>query len=58
MPLGRFDRIDDISPEAIMTIDIVSVSYLHRLLNRIWNEDCIPEDWCKELFVKLLKIFV
>lgn len=26
-------------------MDNFSISYLHRLLNRIWNEECIQEDW-------------
>jgi hypothetical protein len=48
-------KIDNIPPEAIKSMDKVSASYLHRLLNRIWNEECIPEDWYKELLVKLQK---
>ena len=52
---GKAGGIDNIPPEALKFMDNISVSYLHRLLNRIWNEECIPEDWHKGLLVKLPK---
>lgn len=31
--------------ETLKCMDNFPISYLHRLLNRIWNEECIQEDW-------------
>ena len=48
---GKAGGIDNIPPEALKFMDNISVAYLCHLLNRIWNEECIPEDWHKGLLV-------
>ena len=40
----------------LMKADIdTTVDVLHDLLSLIWEEERIPEDWCKGLIVKLSK---
>ena len=47
--------IDNITEE-MMKADIdTTVDVLHQLLSLIWEEERIPEDWCKGLIVKLPK---
>jgi len=36
-------------------MDNISTNALHHLINRIWNEEQIPDDWRKGLLVKLPK---
>lgn len=40
---------------SLKCMDNVSISCFHHLLNRIRNEECIPEVWHKGLLVKLPK---
>ncbi|XP_071123842.1 uncharacterized protein [Mytilus edulis] len=47
--------IDNIPPEAIKAMDNICFDKLHQLLNKIWNDEHIPEDWRKEILVKLQK---
>ena len=52
---GKAGGIDNTHPEPLKLMDNVSLSHLHHLLNRIWNEEYISEDWHKGLLVKLPK---
>ena len=36
-------------------MDNISANALHYLINRIWNEEQIPDDWRKGLLVQLPK---
>ena len=36
-------------------MDNIAVNALHHIINRIWNEEQIPDDWRKGLLVKLPK---
>ena len=46
---------DNIPPEAWKEGGLVSSKVLHSLLNKIWNEEVIPQDWKLGLLVKLPK---
>lgn len=46
---------DHIPPEAWKEGGLVSSKVLHSPLNKIWNEEVIPQDWKLGLLVKLLK---
>jgi len=52
---GKSRGVDNIPPEVIKAMDNISVNALHHIINRIWNEEQIPDDWRKELLVKLPK---
>ena len=39
--------VDNIPPEVIKAMDNLSANALHHLINRIWNEEQIPDDWRK-----------
>ena len=55
MKNGKAAGIDNITVE-MMKADIdTTVNVLHDLLRLIWEEERIPEDWCKGLIVKLPK---
>ena len=45
----------DIPPDAWKKGGLVSAKVLHFLLNNIWNEEDIPQDWKLGLLVKLPK---
>lgn len=47
--------MDNIPPEAMKALDNISTDKFRHLLNRIWEEEQIPEDWTKEILVKLTK---
>ena len=52
---GKAAGIENITLE-MMKADIdTTVDVLHDLLSLIWEEERIPEDWCKGLIVKLPK---
>jgi hypothetical protein len=46
---GKSGGVDNIPPEVIKAMDNISVKALHRQINRIWNEEQIPDDWRKGL---------
>jgi len=52
---GKSGGVDNIPPEVIKAMDKISVNALYHLINRIWNEEQIPDDWRKGLLVKLPK---
>jgi hypothetical protein len=52
---GKSRGVDNIPPEVIKAMDNISANALHHLINRIWNEEQIPDDWRKGLLVKLPK---
>jgi hypothetical protein len=52
---GKSGGVDNIPPEVIKAMDNISVKALQHLINRIWNEEQIPDDWRKGLLVKLPK---
>ena len=55
MKNGKVAGIDNITEE-MMKADIdTTVDVLDQLLSLIWEEERIPEDWCKGLIVKLHK---
>ena len=47
--------MDNIPPEAIRVGGEVSIEALHSLLNKIWRQEEIPDEWRKGLLVKLPK---
>ena len=47
--------IDNITVETMKAGIDTTVDVLHQLLSLIWEEERIPEDWCKGLIVKLPK---
>ena len=47
--------MDNIPPEAIHVGGEVSIEALHSLLNKIWRQEEIPDEWRKGLLVKLPK---
>ena len=50
---GKASGCDNIPPEAWKEGGMVSAKVLHSLLNKIWNEEDIPQDWKVGLLVKL-----
>ena len=52
---GKAAGCDNIPPEAWKEGGMVSAKVLHSLLNKIWNEEDIPQDWKVGLLVKLPK---
>ena len=55
MKNGKVAGIDNITVE-MMKADIdTTVDVLHDLLSLMWEEERIPDDWCKGLIVKLPK---
>ena len=52
---GKASGCDNIPPEAWREGGMVSAKVLHSLLNKIWNEEDIPQDWKVGLLVKLPK---
>ena len=52
---GKASGVDNIPPEAMKALDAMSIDKLHQLLNRIWEEEQIPQDWSKGILVKLPK---
>jgi hypothetical protein len=52
---GKSGGVNNIPPEVIKAMDNIAVNALHHLINRIWNEEQIPDDWQKRLLVKLPK---
>ena len=55
MKNGIVAGIDNITVEIIKDDIDTTVDVLHDLLNLIWEEERIPEDWCKGLHSKLPK---
>ena len=49
---GKAAGCDNIPPEAWKEGGMVSAKVLHSLLNKIWNEEDIPQDWKVGLLVK------
>ena len=52
---GKTPGCDNIPPEAWKEGGTVWAKVLHALLNKIWNEEDIPQDWKVSLLVKLPK---
>ena len=52
---GKAPGCHSIPPEAWKEGGMVSVKVLHAFLNKIWNEEDIPQDWKVGLLVKLPK---
>ena len=52
---GKSGGVDNIPPEVIKAMDNISANALHHIINRIWNEEQIPDDWRKGLLAKLPK---
>ena len=52
---GKAAGCDNIPPEAWKEGGMVSTKVLHSPLNKIWNEEDIPQDWKVGLVVKLPK---
>ena len=48
---GKSGGVDNIPPEVIKAMDKISTNALHHLINKIWNEEQIPDDWRKGLLV-------
>ena len=55
MKNGKAAGIDNITVEMMKAAIDTTVDVLHDLLSLIWEEERIPEDWCKGLIVKLPK---
>jgi len=52
---GKSAGIDGISAELLKCFEKDAVKQLHLLINAIWKEQCVPEDWKKSLTVKVPK---
>ena len=52
---GKAAGVDNIPAEALKEGGDVIVESLHQLLNLVWTEEEIPNDWKKGLLVKLPK---
>jgi len=52
---GKSPGIDCISAELLKCFEKDAVKQLHLLINVIWKEQCVPEDWKKSLIVKVPK---
>jgi len=52
---GRSPGIDGISAELLKCSKKGAVKQLHLLINVIWKEQCLPENWKKSLIVKVPK---
>lgn len=52
---GKAAGCDNIPPEAWREGGEMSVNALHKLLNTIWNEERVPQDWKRGHIVKLPK---
>ena len=52
---GKASGIDEIPAEALKAGGNDIIEYLWELLNKIWNQECIPSEWKKGLLVKLAK---
>ena len=50
---GKASGCDNIPPEAWKEGGMVSANVLNTLLNKMWNEEDIPQDWKVGLLVKL-----
>ena len=55
MKNGKAAGIDNITVGMMKAGINITVDVLHDLLSLIWEEERIPEDWCKGLIVKLPK---
>ena len=55
LKIGKATGIDNIPSEAIHAGGEVSAEALYKLLNKIWREEKIPDEWKKGLIVKLPK---
>jgi len=55
LKIGKATEIDNIPSEAIYAGGEVSVEALYKLLNKIWREEKIPDEWKRVLLVKLPK---
>ena len=55
MKNGKAAGIDNITVEMMKAKIDTTVDVLHDLLSLIWEEERVPEDWCKGLIVKLPK---
>ena len=55
LKIGKATGIDNMPSEAIHAGGEVSVEALYILLNKIWREEQIPDEWKKGLLVKLPK---
>ncbi|RUS88821.1 hypothetical protein EGW08_003451 [Elysia chlorotica] len=52
---GKAAGPDGIPPEALKADIQTPTEMLHPLLNKIWEQECVPEDWKKGHLVKLPK---
>ncbi|XP_048775551.2 uncharacterized protein LOC125680151 [Ostrea edulis] len=52
---GKSAGIDEIPSEALKAGGNEIIEYLYGLLNKIWNQECLPSEWKKGLLVKLAK---
>ena len=55
MKNGKAAGVDNITVEMMKAGIDITVNVLHDLLSLIWEEERIPEDWCKGLIVELPK---
>ena len=55
MKSGKAPGIDNLTADLLRADNDTTVSVLHDLFNTIWEEESVPEDWCKGLIVKLPK---
>ena len=53
MKNGKVAGIDNITVQRMKADIDTTVNVLHNLLSLVWEEERIPEDWCKGLIVKL-----
>ena len=52
---GKVAGYDSISPEELRAAGEPCVDAIHKLCNKIWNSEQIPEDWGKAIIVPIFK---
>ena len=55
MKSGKAPGIDNLTADLLRADIVTTVSVLDDLFHTIWEEESIPEDWCRGLIVKLPK---
>ena len=52
---GKAAGLDNIYPEVLKVYTEITAEMLYALLEKIWKEEDIPEDWEEGLIIKILK---
>ena len=52
---GKAAGVDEIRPEMLKAGGTITVQWLHRIIQKAWEEGKIPEDWNKAIIVPIYK---